>query len=326
MEPELYCLDDTCFIGLLDKSANIIADIHTLVDVADHITSEGQSISVPSNIEFIQIGEGLFFYDLYDVDFSQSDKSGGLDRDAVERFLALRKKLDTIAVTDVLSASLYDSSGVCARDVHESGTAKIIVQRQIEGGECFALLLVGPNGPAAGEYHLHIDNKLSNKLYAIRTSSDLQFYARWLIRDISQSEEDFFSLWDRAFPLLLKSNDLTFKRFDGNYLGLYKDVLNHLVFLNDDFLHIWLGCHEDFVCFQRNAKSLGINLSNEGDNTRKNKRKMKQRIASFSKKDVECELHTKLSYDKNRIHFHPPIETIGGTNVLIGIFVNHLET
>lgn len=325
MGPEFYCLDDTSFIGLLDKSANIVADIHALVDVAEQIISDGESISVPSSIEFIKISEDLFFYNLYDVDFSQSDKNGDLDRDAVEHFLALRKKLDDITVTDNLPASLHDPSGACVREVYESGTAKIIVQRQVEGGECFALLLVGPNGPAAGEYHLHINQKLSNKLYALRTPSDLQLYARWLIRNISQSEEDFFSLWDRAFPLLLKSNDLTFKRFDGNYLGLYKDVLNHLAFLNDDFHHIWSECHEDFVCFQRKAKSLGITLSNEGDNTRKSKRKMKQRIASFSKKDVECELHTKLRYDKNRIHFHPPIATIGGKNVLIGIFVGHLE-
>lgn len=327
MEPEFYCLDDISFIGLLDKSADIVADIHALVDVADQIISEGQSISVPSSIEFIQIGEDLIFYDLYDVDFSQSDKSGDLDRDTLERFLALRKQLDTIDITVSLPASLCDPSGACVREVHESGTAEIIVQKKIAGGECFALLFAGQNGPEVGEgeYILHIDGNPHNNFYALRIPCDLQFYARWLIRNFSQSEEDFFILWDRAFPLLLKSNDLTFKRFEGNYLGLYKNVLNHLAFLNDDFLKIWLGCHEDFVCFQRKAKSLGINLSNEGDNTRKSKRKMKQRIASFSNRDVVCELHTKLNYDKNRIHFHPPIAAIGGANVLVGIFVEHLE-
>ena len=325
MGPEHYCLDDTSFIGLLDNSANIVADIHALVDVAEQIISEGQSISVPDSIELIQISEDLLFYNLYEVDFSNSDISGDLDRDSLQRFLALRNKLDTVPIKNGLSSSLYNSSGACVREVCVSGSTEIIVHRQIKGEICFALLLIGPNGPVAGEYHLNIEGKLSNKIYALRSTSDLLLYARWLIQNISQTEEDFFFLWGRAFPLLLMSNGLTFKRFEGNYQALHNDVLNHLAFLNDDFPHIWRECNEDFVCFQRTAKSSGINLSNEGDNTRKSTRKMKQRVASFPKGDVVCELHTKLSYDKNRIHFHPPIKAIGGENVLIGIFVDHLE-
>ena len=81
----------------------------------------------------------------------------------------------------------------------------------------------------------------------------------------------------------------------------------------------------NFVCMHRKAKSFGIDLSIEGDITRKSQSKMAQRIAQFSNKNVKCELHTKLRWDKNRIHFHPPIETIGGKRVLIGIFVDHLE-
>lgn len=326
MGPEFYSLDDISFTGLLDISENVADDIQALADVAEQIISEGRSISVPASIEYIGIGAGLFFYNLYDVDFSHSDKSGDLDRDTVVRFLSLRSKLETIDIKGNHLASLFNPAEVCVREKCTSGTAEIIFHKKSEGGECFALLLVGPNGPSAGEYLLHIDGNVNNKLYALRTPSDLQYHSRWLIHNFSQSEENFFSLWERAFPFLLKSNDLTFKRFDGNYPELYKDVLNHLAFLNDDFLRIRSECHEDFVCFQRKAKSCGINLSNEGDNTRKSTRKMKQRIANFSGNDVVCELHTKLSYSKNRIHFHPPIEAIGGGSVLVGIFVGHLET
>jgi hypothetical protein len=328
MEPELFCLDDTCFAGLFDDSANISANIDALTDVAEQIISDGQLIAVSSRIDEMEIGNNQFFYDLYSVDFSNSDKSGELDRDTIVRLLALRRKLDTRNCTVNLPIALYSSfSGECVRDTRNSGVAEIIAQEIAapEGARCFALLLVGRSEPESGEYHLHINGQQSNKVYALHSLNDLMLYARWKILNISQSEVDFFSVWDSAFPLLLKSDNLTFKRFEGNYLALHKDVLGHLAFLNDNFRQIWDSCGANFVCFQRTSKTHGVELSNEGDNTRKNSGKMQQRVARFSGRDVVCELHTKLSWNRNRIHFHPPIEALNRESVLIGIFVDHLE-
>lgn len=327
MAPENYCLDDTSFIGLLGNSANFGHDIHALADVAEGIIGDGQPISVPDSIEFVKISDDLFFYDLYSIDFSQSDTCGNLDRDTLERLLALRRKLDTISVTSTVPVSLYEVTGACAREACVSGIAEIIISQRAAGAVCFALLLAGAGKPLAGEYNLHIDGKLSNKIYVLRITSDVPRYARWLIRDYSQSEDDFFSLWERAFPLLFKSDDLTFHKFDGTYMTLHNDVLKQLVFLNDSYLQLWSECDNDFPCIKRKAKSgYEIDFSNESVSTRSSKRKMKKRTASFSMNEVVCELHTKISYNKNRIHFHPPIEKIGGEKILIGIFVDHLET
>lgn len=327
MGPEHYYLDDTSFTGLLDNSANVVHDIRALVDIAEQILDEGQSISVPDSIETIQISGDLFFYDLYNVDFSQSDQPGDLDRDTLEIFLALKRRLDTISDSNPIRASLHELSGGCSRNECVSGAAEIIFRQKEAGGECFALLLVGSNGPVAGEYHLYIDGEPSNKIFVLRSSSDLPLYARWLIQDFSQSGDDFFSLWERAFPLLLRSNSLTFQRFDGAYKTLHNDVLKHLAFLNDGYSQLCCECNNDFNCIKSKAKSgYEVDFSNESVKTRGSKKKMKTRAAIFSNVEVICELHTKIRYNKNRIHFHPPVRAIGGKKVLIGIFVDHLET
>jgi len=327
MVPENYCLDDASFSGLLDNSANFGHDINALVDVAEGIIGDGQPISVPDSIELVKISDDLFFYDLYSIDFSQSDTCGNLDRDTLERLLALRRKLNTISVANLVPVSLCEVTGGDAREACISGVAEIIISQKAAGAECFALLLVGTSTPMSGEYNLHIGGKLSNKIYTLRFTSDLPLYARWLIRNFSQSEDDFFSLWERAFPLLFKSDDLTFHNFDGTYMTLHNDVLKHLVFLNDNYLQLWCECDNDFPCIKRKAKSgYEIDFSNESVSTRSSKSKMKKRTARFSMNEVVCELHTKISYDKNRIHFHPPIGKIGGDKILIGIFVDHLET
>lgn len=325
MGPELYCLDDSSFIGLLNKSANIVADIQTLADVAEIIISDGQSISVPDSIEHVKISDDLFFYDLYSFDFSQSDTCGNLDRDTLERLLALRRQLNTINVTNPVPVSLVEVTGAFAREACVSGIAEIIIGQKAAGIVCFALLLIGSSKPEAGEYNLHIDGNLSNKIYALRFSSDLPLYARWLIREFAQSEDDFFSLWERAFPSLLKSDDLSFRRFHGVYIGLRDDVINHLSFLNDNFLLLWNECNLDFFTFKAKAKAAyDIDFSNESTNTRNSSKKMNERIAKFKNENVHCELHTKIQPRVNRIHFHPPIQKIGAEKILVGIFADHL--
>ena len=104
-------------------------------------------------------------------------------------------------------------------------------------------------------------------------------------------------------------------------------MIRHLSFLNDEFMSIFELHKNNVYELTRIAKSqFGIDFSNESPNTRSSKSKMKQRNANFSGNEVTCEMHTKLSSTINRIHFHPPIEKLGKGRVLIGLFVDHLDT
>lgn len=326
MRPEHFCIDEFSFNGLLDNSTNIVTDICMLIEVAEEILSQGHSIFVSDNIEFVKISSDLSFFDLYSVDFSQSDIFRNLDRDTLERFLALKRRLDTLSTPNQVLASIFDPARGCTRSGFHSGAAEIIHHEKNAGGECFALVVVGIN-ETAGEHDLHINGIFSSKIFMLRSKIDLTPYARWLIQEFGNSADDFFALWDRAFPSLLRSCDLTFNRFTGKYNALSNYVLKHLVFLNDHYQRLFDECNNDFVCIKRKAKSIyDIDFSNESVKTRNSKSKMKKRTATFSNGEVVCELHTKICHNKNRIHFHPPIPNIGGDKILIGIFVDHLET
>ncbi|MHB8848542.1 MAG: hypothetical protein ACYC43_08880 [Burkholderiales bacterium] len=323
MGPELYCLNDTSFIGLLTISENPSDEVRTLVNLADSIMENEQCIIVANTIDSIEIGDTLFFYDLYSADFNDSDMWHGLDRDTLSRLTMLRSRLETIYVNP-LAAKLNNLSGQCIC-VQETSGAAAIANTMADEAKYFVWLLVGPKGGEAGEYSLCFENIPFARIYTIRADGDLSSYARWLIREFSLSEDDFFSLWERAFPSLLKSDDLSFRRFQGTYISLRNDVLNHLAFLNDHFLMLWNECRMDFFTFKTKAKAAySVDFSNESGNTRKSTKKMNERIAKFMATNVLCELHTKIQPTMNRIHFHPPIQIIGANKILVGIFVDHL--
>lgn len=316
---EYYCLDDKNFTEFL--SSDVRDNLEKLVELLERLLDEDILIHVPSSIEHIQIGLHLNFYDLYTLNFQDSDKFNNIDRDLIQRFIVIRTRLETVDA-EPLDATLFDS--VNSID-HTSGSAEIIA-KNTNDSEGIALILIESNNLSAGEYVLRVDEFIHN-IYAITSETDLPIYTRWLIKKFNLSENDFFILWDRAFPLLLKSDNLSFRRFHGDYETLLRDVVSHLEFLNDHFIRLWRECDMDFYRFMRAAKSkYDVDFSNESPKTRKSAQKMNQRIAKFSDKQVQCEIHTKISRNINRIHLHPPIEDIGGPKVLVGIFVDHLDT
>lgn len=326
---KLYCLDDTSLSGLLNFSPNLLEKISGFIDLAEQLIDDGESIMVPSSIESISIGNNLLFQDFYTFDFSQFDVQYGINKDLWLRLLVLRSRFENFHIPKALNASIYDKSGACVREKYLSHTAAIIFNKT-EEADYFVLLCFGFND-TAGEYEIHINECSCKAVYALLTKDDLPNYTRWMIQKCQLSEDEFFSFWERAFPRLQKSDDLTFRRFEGTYESLRQEVIKHLSFLNDHFIQLWQQCNMYFPCFKRRAKSeYGIDFSNESHNTRKSAKKMKLREAIFSHKQasepVICEIHTKISPTINRIHLHPPITEISGDKVLIGIFVDHLNT
>ena len=325
MVPEFFCLSDASLIGFLNTSNDLKKEINTLVDLAETIIDSNQNVLTPSTIDSVDIGKNLFFYDLYSAEFDQSDKWNGIDRDTLERFLLLRRRLETIDSAPSV-AQLCNLSGQCIWAQSASGAASV-AQAMAAETSYFAWLLIGPNGGDFGEYSLRFSNGADTRIYALRSSKELPLYARWLIKEFAQVEDDFFFLWERAFPSILKSDDLSFRRFQGTYINLRDDVTKHLAFLNDHFESLWNECNMDFAIFKARAKSaFDVDFSNESTQTRNSSKKMNERNAAFNGMIVRCELHTKIQPTVNRIHFHPPKSEIGGSKILVGIFVNHLST
>lgn len=322
-----YFLDDLSIKGFLDNSSNPSSDICELADLVDEIINFGESVAVPDSIDSYLIGKNILFQDIYSFDFSHDDIQLGIDRDKWMRLFILRGKLENITVNTSIEVTIYDNPGALSRTKYSSDTASM-AHSETKNDDPFSLLTMGCATLKPGEHKYHIDNESHHReIYVLKSKDDLPANTRWFIQILQLSEEDFFSLWSRAFPFLLKSDDLSFRRFNGEYSLLRAEVIKHLSFLNDHFISFWKQCNYDFPCFMRRAKSEhGIDFSNESSNTRKSTKKMNQRAAMFSGKPVTCEIHTKIRPLINRIHFHPPKPEISGEKVLIGIFVDHLET
>jgi hypothetical protein len=326
MPHEHYCVDDISLVGWLEDSASPTADIHVFVDTFEDIEPTDEGLLAPSTLESVPIGKGLHFYDLYSFDFSDCDLQHGVDRDAHSRLIIVRRRLTNIEVAPTLEASLENEGGNKPYTFDESGTAAIILGAD-KSDHNFAVLTIRGNSRIVGPCTLRSTAKSMKRVFVIRNKDDVPKYVRWVMDEGNVSEQDFFLLWNRAFPDLQKSDNLSFNRLSGNYHSLRAQVISHLSFLNDDFMPVFEVHKNNMFELTRVAKSqFGIDFSNESPKTRSSKAKMKQRNACFFGNEVTCEMHTKLTSTVNRIHFHPPVEKVGKRKVLIGIFVDHLDT
>jgi len=139
----------------------------------------------------------------------------------------------------------------------------------------------------------------------------------YTLEDIAEFE--FFNLAPFAFPNLVFVEGLSFRRFQGGYVRVRQQVVDHLAVLNDDFRHLFESEHGNSAGI---SARLGIDVSIEGS-TRSSEALMSYRDVGDSGRTYRCEWHSKLEPHQNRVHFYPGDETTQG-RVLIGIFVDHL--
>lgn len=114
--------------------------------------------------------------------------------------------------------------------------------------------------------------------------------------------------WDRLSSLVGADQENTPK------------LIHSLGVLNDHAGRIW----SDYMTReerQRAMASLGVTCSPDSPKTHQNKKAMKERNFQFNGIAVQCEWHTKLRPDANRIHFN-----VEGDKVYIGTIVDHLST
>jgi hypothetical protein len=138
-------------------------------------------------------------------------------------------------------------------------------------------------------------------------------------------ESKFFQLAEVAFPSLVFHTDLSFGRFDGSYLNLRDRVVTILTGLSDHFSEAYRQCDGLPHQVQAVMGSHHVELSPESSNTRGSARLMRLREVKYQDQTVCCEWHAKLEPNRNRIHFSAPSDQLGG-RVLIGIFIEHLQT
>lgn len=138
-------------------------------------------------------------------------------------------------------------------------------------------------------------------------------------------EADFFDRAREAFPELVFAGTLSFRKFDGTYPEMRDWVVRVLSVVHDHFrdaLTSHAGKPRDV---QAELGHHGLDLSPESPNTRSKPKIMKQRDVDHEGETYRCEWHAKKEGHRNRVHFSLPEQRLGD-RVLIGIFVDHLDT
>jgi hypothetical protein len=146
---------------------------------------------------------------------------------------------------------------------------------------------------------------------------------RQFIVDGTKSEDEFFRICDEAFPSLIFHDSVTFKKLSKKYEALIADVVDHLSFLNDEF--VALGDEEGWDIHGMVGKAR-VDFSEETGHTRSKEKLVKHRRVAFGNTNIECTLHTKISRQHDRIHFHAPDDKVAPGKVIIGVLADHLPT
>jgi len=191
---------------------------------------------------------------------------------------------------------------------------------EVSKRQSYYVLLHSVDPAFVGKATVAVDGQTVNS-FLLCSSRDLPQAYRQYIVEGTQSENDFLHVTDEAFPRLIFHPNVTLRRMSKAYGAIINDVVDHLSFLNDEFIDIGKRENWDLPNMMKQAR---IPFSEESGKTRGKEKLLKHRRVSFGQVVIECTLHTKISPQIDRIHFHSPDDRIHPEKVLVGILVDHL--
>ncbi|MER5820986.1 hypothetical protein [Streptomyces mirabilis] len=163
------------------------------------------------------------------------------------------------------------------------------------------------------------------KVHVLRLPEDAPDFWRGLLIHEHVPAERFFTFTQDAFPLLLFADSLRLHHFKGTYADVLPWLVQLLGALNDHFIRTLADCGGDQKQVIRRFGALGLDISPESPNTKKNVKAWEQRKVHYDGGTYRCEWHGKRLWDRDRVHFSLPIPAYDD-RILVGIFVGHLAT
>jgi hypothetical protein len=169
------------------------------------------------------------------------------------------------------------------------------------------------------------DDPESVDVFFLAEPAALTDFWRSLFKLENVAEAEFLDRAREAFPGLVFADSLSFGKFDGAYRDLRDWVVDVLSVVQDHFADALRKHAGQPDRVQDELKPYRLTLSPESSNTHRNKKAMRQRDVKHDGETYRCEWHAKKDGHRNRVHFSLPEQRLGG-RILIGIFVDHLDT
>ncbi|MFB6504655.1 hypothetical protein ACFYXP_07040 [Streptomyces sp. NPDC002466] len=170
-----------------------------------------------------------------------------------------------------------------------------------------------------------VGEPMAEKVFHFVDPSALSEFWRSLFERENTTEQDFFDRARQSFPGLVFADSLSFRKFDGTYTEMRDWVVKILGVVHDHFADAMTLHSGQPHQVQAELGRFGLALSPESPNTRSKPGIMKQRDVDHEGETYRCEWHGKKERHRNRVHFSLPEARLGG-RILIGIFVDHLDT
>lgn len=312
-EPYRFVVDESSFdFGGLD--ARRLGDlIHRFNGALEELSTLHTVAVSPFWID-TECGEGG--PSLYEILYESVDPHGHDER------LLMGSLMDRCPSWDTGLAGLADQVGIGEAAPGTAWSLGYALWHGLRGHRvaCLTFPLPGPTG-----WHPVTAEGQKTDVYLLADTAALPGFWRELFARENVSEHDFFDRVGEAFPDLVFAESLTFRKFDGAYAELRDWVVHVLTVLHDHFAHALVAHPGNTRFVQQELGSHGLTLSPESVNTRSKKKVMKQREVDHEGETYLCEWHAKQHPARNRVHFSLPEQRLGN-RVLVGIFVDHLDT
>jgi hypothetical protein len=158
----------------------------------------------------------------------------------------------------------------------------------------------------------------------VASAHDVEKYFRWLIAKYAATPDEIAELALSAFTQL----QFIDRCFDGirkmskPFRQLAPTIVKHLAAFSDEGRRIFSG---PWVRVPTEFGSLGIDISDENGNTKKNSQARKERQIVMDGEELFFWWHSKIEPHQDRIHICPDKVREGG-QIVVGIFCLHLTS
>lgn len=318
MPNEIVFIDEDCLIDCIDPAVAplYIRELTNILLELQRCDNEGYMTSHYTNIE-LGYG-GVFLYDILFCEEHELDLPTEIIRQLnvlLDRCVTpdcdttLQVKLQAIPNLNVGRSAVYSG----AFDMNRTNKDFPGILRRVKGG-------VNTNAKL-------IDGGRNVECFLLSERNDLEVFFRKAISVLRPPDSYFISLCKKAFPNLEIHPSIRMANLGVNVSTYAEVVVKHLAFLNDSLIGIGTECNWDMFTMMQMASAMDVDLSDESSNTKKVEKKMRERdcifVADSGPVTVRCSYHTKILYNRGRIHFFPTHKDFPG-KVLVGIFHPHL--
>ena len=287
-----------------------------LLDQIELALEQGHGVCYSETLFWQQVWRGKMFYDLLDPDCDFP-----ISREISERLFSIINRLpmwqglpaqQAINAEIQINGKLVQAASI-AWAAHKTLTGQT--------NAVAALVLLGCHAAGCHTVGLGAANV---PVWLVAGRDSYQEFFRWLILNASKNPAELGQWAHSAFLQLDFHADALpgIRHMSKPYRELLPDLVHHLAALSDHGKAIF---SEPWIDAPTRFGSIGVNVSAENGNTKRNDNARKQRIKQHNGKEVIFWWHSKLEPHQNRIHFYPDDAANTG-RILVGIFCEHLLT